>query len=170
MMKGTVSRTSIPCKRVSANSSVRKLNDLTFIFTAIFLYGIIVALNFLKLAVNFVQRLWKSKSSRLMDFWELLKFHLCFIPSTMTMALVLYFFNVNYIQCPTTFHQYQFQYCECDLVERNYIIQYQPSDFQLNKLCNDRYHTENIFYLSTSILFSQNLPRTYNPEQKGIES
>ena len=96
-------------------------NDLTLIFPALILYGIIVALSFLKLGTNIVQRFWKSKSwtnltSRSMDFWELLKFHLCFIPSTMALALVLYFYNVNYIQCPTTFYKYQFKYCECDLV------------------------------------------------------
>ena len=148
------------------------LNDLTSIFAALILYGIIVALSFLKLGTNIVQRFWKSKSwtnltSRSMDFWELLKFHLCFIPSTMALALVLYFYNVNYIQCPTTFYKYQFEHCECDLVERHYHIQDQPSEFELNNFCNDRYNTGNIFYLNTSILFSQYLPRTYNANQKG---
>ena len=148
------------------------LNDLSSIFAALILYGIIVALSFLKLGTNIVQRFWKSKSwtnltSRSMDFWELLKFHLCFIPSTMALALVLYFYNVNYIQCPTTFYKYQFKYCECELVERNYHIQDQPSELELNSFCNDRYDTENIFYLNTSILFSQYLPKTYNVDQKG---
>ena len=151
------------------------LNYLISIFPALILYGIIVALSFLKLGTNIVQRFWKSKSwtnhtSRTMDFCELLKFYSCFIPSTMALALVLYFYNVNYIQCPTTFYKYQFKYCECDLVERNYHIQDQPSEFELNNFCNERYNTENIFYLNTTILFSQYLPETYNAGQKGINN
>ena len=135
------------------------------------LYGIIVFLDILRLVAMYIQRIWKSKTnanpeSRHMNFWELLKFNLCFIPSMMVLALVLYFYNVNYIQCPTTFYKYQFNYCECDLVERDYSNQ--PSEFQLNSFCNDRYHTENIFYLSTSILFSRYLPR-YNSDQTGIK-
>ena len=136
------------------------------------LYGIIVFLDILRLVAMYIQRIWKSKTnanpeSRYMNFWELLKFNLCFIPSMMVLALVLYFYNVNYFQCPTTFYKYQFEHCECDLVERNYPIQDQPSEFELNSYCNDRYHTVNVLYLNTSILFSQHLPRKYNAAQIG---
>ena len=129
-----------------------------------------MVINFLKVAADYVS-IWIFKKGSLckltMTFREWVFFFLCFIPSFITLGNILYYYNSNQFQCPRTFSKYQFQFCECDLIERKFHIEHQTSDYEMNSLCNRRYGT-NVMYVNSSILFTQFLPKTLPSGASGM--
>ena len=121
-----------------------------------------MVINFLKVAADYVN-IWIFKKSSsyclTLTFWEWVTFFLCVIPTLITLGNILYYYNSNLIKCPRTFGKYQFQFCECDLIERKFHIEHQTSDYEMNSLCNTRYGTD-VMYVNSSILFTQYLPKT----------
>ena len=125
-------------------------------------------LNILKLFAAYIQQFYnhykKSKSiqlkcaSKMLHFWELLCFFACLLPSIIRLSITLYFYYANQYHCPSTFFKYSMTFCECDFIERRYPIQYKPTDFELNSMCNNLYDTD-ILYVDSKIIFSRYLPR-----------
>ena len=101
-----------------------------------------------------------------MNFWEIFKFFSCFIPAFATMSLVLSLYYTNQVHCPNTFPQYQWGFCECDLLELPHHKLHRTPEYELNTLCNSRYGTDTQ-YVDTAVLFSQYLPRHNQSSHKG---
>ena len=141
---------------------------LYFFVSGLILLGVIMLLNILKLFAAYIQQFYnnykKSKSIQLkcvpkmLHFWELLCFFACLLPSIIRLSITLYFYYVNQYHCPSTFFKYSMTFCECDFIERRYPIQYKPTDFELNSMCNNLYDTD-ILYVDSKIIFSRYLPR-----------
>ena len=122
-------------------------------FTAYILYGCLVVLNTIKLARDFLTSRRLSFKIGFLDFWELFKFLICFVSSFTTMFLSFYFYTRNRSHCPLTFPRYQFRFCECDLLERDFHKFFDIPDYELNRLCVSRYDTD-ILYVNSTIQFS----------------
>ena len=93
-----------------------------------------------------------------MSFWEIFNIFFCFIPAFATMTLVLSLYYTNQAHCPNTFPQYQWRWCECDLLELPHHRLHRTPEYELNTLCNSRYGTD-AQYVESTVLFSQYLPR-----------
>ena len=116
----------------------------------------------------------KSKSKqpkgapKMLHFGELLCFFTCLLSSITRLSITMYFYYVNQYHCPSTFFKYSMTFCECDFIERRYPIQYKPTDFELNSMCNNLYDTD-ILYVDSKIIFSRYLPRKDSSENGCIK-
>ena len=141
-----------------------------FIFSVsgLILLGVIMLLSIIKLLAAYFHQFYnyykKSKSKqpkgapKMLHFGELLCFFACLLPSITRLSITMYFYYVNQYHCPSTFFKYSMTFCECDFIERRYPIQYKPTDFELNSMCNNLYDTD-ILYVDSKIIFSRYLPR-----------
>ena len=96
---------------------------------------------------------------------EVLKFLVCFMASFMIMLVTVYFYARNRIQCPLTFHKYQFRFCECDLLEKEFHKFFDIPEYDLNNLCKSRYDND-IHYVDSPVQFSSNMQIRNNDKGK----
>ena len=83
----------------------------------------------------------------------------------MIMLLTFYFYNRNRIQCPLTFYKYQFRFCECDLLEKEFHEFFDIPEYDLNNLCKSRYEND-ILYVDSPVHFSSNMQIINNDKGK----
>ena len=88
------------------------------------------------------------------NFLEHFKFLICFVASFAIFLLTFYFYTTNRAQCPLTFPKYQFRFCECDLLERDFHQFFNIPEYELNKLCVNHLDNPDILYVDTEIQFS----------------
>ena len=151
-----------------------------FIFSVsgLILLGVIMLLSIIKLLAAYFHQFYnyykKSKSKqpkgapKMLHFGELLCFFTCLLSSITRLSITMYFYYVNQYHCPSTFFKYSMTFCECDFIERRYPIQYKPTDFELNSMCNNLYDTD-ILYVDSKIIFSRYLPRKDSSENGCIK-
>ena len=139
--------------------------------TAYILYGCLVVLNAIKLARDLLTSRRLSFKIRLLDFWELFKFLICFVSSFTTMFLTFYFYTRNRSHCPLTFPRYQFRFCECDLLERDFHKFFNIPEYELNRLCVSRYEDllkfNDVLYVDSSVQFSNYMQTTNHKKGNG---
>ena len=131
-------------------------------------------LNIIKLA----RELWTSIRFSFpiighLDFLEHFKFLTCFVSSFTIFLSTFYFYTINKLQCPLTFPKYQFRFCECDLLERDFHNFFYISEFELNRLCVSRYNDTDIqhydyLYVDSEIMFSDYMQTKSNDKGTGM--
>ena len=82
------------------------------------------------------------------------------------MFLTFYFYTRNRSHCPLTFPRYQFRFCECDLLERDFHKFFNIPEYELNRLCVSRYDTD-ILYVNSTIQFSNYMQTGNNDKGTG---
>ena len=115
-----------------------------------------MVLNIIKLA----RELWTSRrfSSPVfgqLSFLELLIFLICFASSFAIFLLTFYFYTANRARCPLTFPNYQYRFCECDLLERDFHKFLNIPEYELNRLCVDHLDNPDTLYVDTVVQFSK---------------
>ena len=66
--------------------------------------------------------------------------------------------------CPLTFPEYQFRFCECDLLERDFHKFFSIPKYELNRLCVEHLNNPDILYVDSAIQFS-NYMKTRNNDK-----
>ena len=66
--------------------------------------------------------------------------------------------------CPLTFPKYQFRFCECDLLERDFHKFFSIPKYELNRLCVEHLNNPDILYVDSAIQFS-NYMKTRNNDK-----
>ena len=147
-----------------------------YLVAAYILYGFLVVLNIIKLG----RELWSSRKFSFpligqMDFLEHFKFLICFLASFAIFSLTFYFYTINRARCPLTFPKYQYRFCECDLLERDFHKFYNIPEYELNRLCVSRYnntdtqpHDYDYDYMDSAILFSDYMQTRNTDKGKGL--
>ena len=115
-----------------------------------------MVLNILKLAREFLSsRMFSSRIIGHLNFLEHFKYLICFVASFAIFLLTFYFYSRNRAQCPLTFPKYQFRFCECDLLERDFHQFFNIPEYELNKRCVNHLDNPDILYVDSAIQFSK---------------
>ena len=123
-----------------------------------------MVLNIVKLVRDFFTS--RNKKNEQLNFLELFIFFVCFVPSFMTILLTFYMYTANRVQCPVTFPKYQFRFCECDLLERDFHKFLYIPEYELNRLCVSRYDND-VLYVDSAIQFSNYMQTRNNHKGRG---
>ena len=117
-----------------------------------------MVLNIIKLARQYlaIRRMFSFSNIGQLNFIETSKCLLCFVASFATFLLTFYFYTANRARCPLTFPNYQFRFCECDLIERDFHKFLNIPEYALNRLCVSRYDNDYV-YVDSSVQFSKNM-------------
>ena len=147
---------------------------IIYYVTAYIFYGCLVILNIIKLS----RELWTSRKFsfpkiRQLYFRETFKLLICFIASFAIFLMTFYFYIINRAQCPLTFPKYQFRFCECDLLERDFHKFFYIPEYELNRLCVSRYNNTDMqhydyLYVDSEILFSDYMQTKNNDKGTGM--
>ena len=128
-----------------------------------------MVLNIIKLARVFLNsRRFSFPLIRQLDFFEHFKFLICFTASFAIFLLTFYFYTRNIARCPLTFPNYQYRFCECDLLERDFHKFLNIPEYELNRLCVDHLDNPDILYVDTVIQFSNYMQTRNSDKGKGI--
>ena len=147
--------------------SVQNINVCNII--AYIFYGCLVVLNIIKLARVFLNsRRFSFPLIRQLDFFEHFKFLICFTASFAIFLLTFYFYTRNIARCPLTFPNYQYRFCECDLLERDFHKFLNIPEYELNRLCVDHLDNPDILYVDTVIQFSKYMQTRNTDKGKGM--
>ena len=111
------------------------------------LFGCLIVLNIIKIFK------FSNVNRGQINFMEVFKFLVCFAASFMIMLSTFYFYTINKAQCPITFPKYQFKFCECDFLEKDFHKFFNIPEYDLNNLCITRYDN-NILYVDSPVQFS----------------
>ena len=117
-------------------------------FPAYLLFGCLIVLNIIRI----FQHSYIMNRGQI-NFMEVFKFLVCFAASFMIMLSTFYFYTTNKAQCPITFPKYQFKFCECDFLEKDFHKFFNIPEYDLNNLCITRYDN-NILYVDSPVQFS----------------
>ena len=139
------------------------------IVTAYILYGCLVVLNIIKLARQFLtSRMFSFSNIGELNFMETFKCLICFLASFAIFLLTIYFYTINRTRCPLTFPNYQFRFCECDLLERDFHKFLNIPEYELNRFCVNHLDNSDILYVDSAIKFSQYM-QTRNDDKGKVQ-
>ena len=123
-------------------------------------------LNIAKLGREFLTlRMFSFSNIGQLNFMETFKCLICFVISSTIFLLTFYFYTINRARCPLTFPKYQFRFCECDLLERDFHKSLNISEYELNRLCVFRYDNDYV-YVDSAVQFSKNMQSINNHKSK----
>ena len=121
-----------------------------------------MVLNIVKVARQFLtSRMFSPSNIGQLNFIETSKCLICFVASFATFLLTFYFYTINRARCPLTFPNYQFRFCECDLLERDFHKLLNIPEYELNRFCANHLDNPDILYVDSAIQFS-NYMKTRN--------
>ena len=122
-------------------------------------------LNIAKLGREFLTlRMFSFSNIGQLNFMETFKCLICFVISSTIFLLTFYFYTINRARCPLTFPKYQFRFCECDLLERDFHKFLNIPEYELNRLCVNHLDNPDILYVDSVIQFS-NYMKTRNNDK-----
>ena len=117
----------------------------------------------IKLARKFLpSRMFSFSNIGQLKFMDTFKCLICFLASFAIFLLTIYFYTANSAQCPLTFPKYQFRFCECDLLERDFHKFLNIHDYELNRLCVNHLNNPDALYVDSQIQFSKYMQTTNN--------
>ena len=123
-----------------------------------------MVLNIIKLARQYLtSRMFSFSNIGQLNFMETFKCIICLLVSFAIFLLIFYFYTENRARCPLTFPKYQFRFCECDLLERDFHKFYIP-EYELNRFCVNHLDNPDILYVDSAIQFS-NYMQTKNNDK-----
>ena len=136
--------------------------------TAYILYGCLAVLNIIKVAREVLtSKRFSYPNTGHLNFLELFKFLTCLVPGFAIMLLTFYFYTRNWAQCPLSFPKYQFRFCECDLLERDFHKFFDISEYELNRFCVIHRDNPDILYVDSAVKFSHYMQTKDNDEGTG---